>query len=387
MSKMKKNRNMAKVDVCYITSWVGDYHAPRLLSLNYHLNKLDKNLLVVQLDNRSKLYSHDQIRRNKLIKQLKFILLHSQKPTSFFLNTFLTLFKTRPNNILVLGYNDPISLAALLYSKIFFKKIFFMSDSKKDDQPRSIFTELVKSFIIKFFDGALVAGEKHKKYFKSLGFRKEITIPYDVIDNRFFSETSVKYYARASKIIHRELGEKYILCVSRLVQRKQVDLALKIYHESKIAEKGWNFVLVGDGPERQSIELLINELNLNDKIIHLKNIPNHRMPALYSNATALILASEYDQWGLCVNEAMSCGVPSCVTSRCGVANEIVNENNGLVFEDNNIIKAVNWLRKVCSDKEFHEKLSHNAKSTMTTWGVDDYAISTLKLLKYIVKEN
>lgn len=295
--------------------------------------------------------------------------------------TLYLLFVKRPNIIMVLGYNDSISIAALIYAKFFFKKIIFMSDSKGDDQKRSRKKEFIKKIIIRRFDCALVAGERHKNYFRSLGFSKPIETHYDVIDNDYFYSASRRYRKFAQKHLQKLLGEKYILCVSRLVSRKRVPLAIKIFYSSKVYLLGYKFVLVGTGPDEHQIYNLINELKLEKFFLHIKEVPNHRMPAIYGGATSLILSSEYDQWGLCVNEAMSCGVPVCVSYRSGAANEIVKESNGFVFKENEHDLASQWLLKVAESDAFRTTLSNNCLETISQWNVDSFADSVLRLIK------
>ena len=103
------------------------------------------------------------------------------------------------------------------------------------------------------------------------------------------------------------------------------------------------------------------------------------MPAVYGGASALILASEYDQWGLCVNEAMSCGVPAFVTPRCGVANEIVTEETGVIFTPETLEVAGLKLRRCALDPLWRASLSNSCLKKMTTCNVEDFAQAVMRL--------
>ena len=47
------------------------------------------------------------------------------------------------------------------------------------------------------------------------------------------------------------------------------------------------------------------------------------LPALYSSASAFVLPSSFEPWGLVVNEAMAAGLPVAVSEECGCAPDLV----------------------------------------------------------------
>lgn len=381
MASSKKPSDNKPHEVAYLSRWVGDYHAPRLLALQSALADRGQRLAVVQLGVGSQFYKHAQVRRNQLISKLDFTLRPCQSGKQEAWATWSELNRIRPCDILVLGYNDMISLVAAFWARSHGARIHFLSDSKVDDQPRSRLTETVKRLVLKMFDGALVAGNRHAAYFRELGFRGPIEVPYDVIDNAFFAARAKGYKRHAKSILSRILPSHYVLCVSRLVPRKRITLALDLFAASRLAELGFGFVLVGDGPDLSRVIKRAEALELTSSLYHCPNVPNHRMPALYSGATALILASEYDQWGLCVNEAMSCGVPAFVTQRCGVAGEIVTPGAGFIFSPEGLAEAAMELRRCALDPEWRTTLSISCLERMTTCDISDFAEAVVRLTR------
>ena len=98
------------------------------------------------------------------------------------------------------------------------------------------------------------------------------------------------------------------------------------------------------------------------------------MPAFYGGAGALILASDYDQWGLCVNEAMALGVPCIVTDRCGVAGEIVIDGvTGFVFPWGTTGGAVTALCRLLTEPGLRDTLSKAARDMLDQWGLDRFS--------------
>ena len=59
------------------------------------------------------------------------------------------------------------------------------------------------------------------------------------------------------------------------------------------------------------------------------------IPMIYRMADLFVLPSSGETWGLAVNEAMACGVPTLVSDRVGCASDLVDENvTGWVVEAN-----------------------------------------------------
>lgn len=364
----------------YLTYWVGDYHAPRLVALSRKMELDSKSLLVAQFTSRSLFYTHRQSRRESLLRKILFDDVSSDEKLGLAKRVWKYLQTRRPGSILVLGYNDQISLISLLWAKLYGAKIYFCSDSKQDDQPRNALKEVIKRRLISRFDGALVAGEKHRDYFRALGCKGRILTGYDVVDNDYFNASSRRYRTKAALLKTAGLGAPYVLCVSRTVERKRIPLALDIFSKSGLADFGYKFLLIGDGPLNDEMDVLGHRLLPQGCFVHIKEVDNKRMPLYYAFARMLVLASEYDQWGLCVNEAMACGVPVLVTERCGCA-EIVEQASGFVFDDKtDIAKVAEFMRSIGMNDDVHQELSKRALESISRWNVDKFANSAGQLL-------
>lgn len=359
--------------VAYITSWVGDYHAPRLLGAQKALEAQGARLSVLQFGTRSGFYTHQQKRRDALVQQLDFKSFSGGTGMALVRQVWSVLRQEQPDHLLVLGYHEPISLTGLAYARLHGKKVTFLSESKADDHPRRAMVERAKSLILKAYNSGVVGGNRHRDYFRSLGFKGPVEIGYDVIDNGYFHDAGARY-ARKRPLMTGcgILPKRYVLCVSRLVGRKRVPLALELFAKSGLAAEGVTFVLVGDGPLRAEVDAAIVGLGIRDAVLHLPMVANHRMPAYYACAEVVVLASEYDQWGLCINEAMACGTPTFLTPRCGSAGEIVTPENGVVFDAPGLDEAAQTLFDVVTDTARRQRMSEACLETMKNWDTDAF---------------
>lgn len=370
------------MNVAFVIAFVGDYHAPRLACFDKLLALKQGRLFIFQRNQQSDFYSHAQTRRHSFISELNVKEARAESTAAVAASVFQFLRASSADAIVVLGYSDLLSLVSLAYAKLFRRRIIFLSDSKADDQQRGRVGELAKRLLLRGFDGALVAGHRHAQYFRSLGFTGPINVGYDVVDNSYFEKQAGRYRRKLSLLQSRNiLPKKYILCVSRLVSRKRIDRVLRIFKSSEVSEQGVKLIIVGSGPERLNVDRHIREIGLEDSVCLVPNVDNSRMPLYYAFASALILASDYDQWGLCVNEAMACGTPVIVSERCGAAGEIVIDgDSGVVFDGDDLRKASTALTRIVQDQSYASRLSAGAKTKIAEWNLEKFGASLTKLV-------
>lgn len=127
-------------------------------------------------------------------------------------------------------------------------------------------------------------------------------VPRVIVPRRLFQKNGVEYFIRALPLVRRE--------------------------------QPIEAVLVGDGPERDTLERLARELNVSDIVHFLGRRPNDEMPALLATADVAVFPSLMEATSVAALEAMSCGVP-VAASRVGGLPEIVDETVGALFEPAN----------------------------------------------------
>ncbi|MEX3936960.1 glycosyltransferase family 4 protein [Paraburkholderia phymatum] len=291
--------------------------------------------------------------------------------------------RCRPDVVVTLGYNTYYSLFLRLL-KFLGKRftLIYMSDSKADDGTRYTLKERLKRVLVSGFDGALVAGEKHRAYARSLGIpMSRSRIGFDVIDVEYFSAASRVALTSASTIrCNFGLRTRYVICVSRFIKRKNVDVLIDAFCRSQVYAAGVSLLLVGQGPCAQEVRKTIDRLGMSRHIQILGSVPYCEMPALYSLAEFAVLPSAYDQWGLCVSEAFAAAKPAIVTRTCGVANELVLDGiNGFVVEPGDAAALADRLVRLATDDALRERFSQNAVSTVRRWTPTLFATNVIEL--------
>jgi len=254
--------------------------------------------------------------------------------------------QANPDVVAVNGWNDFGSLAAANCCVRRGISMVVMSESARQDEPRTWWKEMIKRRVVGLYSAALVGGQRHVEYLVELGMpRDRIFTGYDVVDNAYFARRAVEI--RNSKFeIRRKYGlpENYFVASARFIEKKNLPGLIRAYEEyrqrSEVGRQSsdvgkesapWDLVILGDGPLKADLCRLISDLRLHAHV-HLPGFkPYDELPVYYALAKAFVHASTTEQWGLVVNEAVASGLPVIVSERCGCVPELVR-GNGFTFD-------------------------------------------------------
>jgi glycosyltransferase involved in cell wall biosynthesis len=112
----------------------------------------------------------------------------------------------------------------------------------------------------------------------------------------------------------RELGlveqGSVILAVGQLVPTKAFDLAIR----AAALVPDATLVIVGDGPEAARLKAVAERAAMTARVRFLAAMPQERLPAAYSAADVLVLASGSEGFPNVLLEALACGTPVVATA-------------------------------------------------------------------------
>ena len=246
--------------------------------------------------------------------------------------------QANPDVVAVNGWNNFGSLVATDCCVRRGIPMVVMSESARQDEPRTWWKEMIKRRIVGLHSAALVGGQRHIEYLVELGMpRDRIFTGYDVVDNAYFRRRAEEIRSQKSDVRKQYgLPENYFLASARFIEKKNLPTLIRAYaaYRQKSEASGnppWDVVLLGDGPLREALKSQLSTLNLH-RHVHLPGFKQYdELPVYYALAKAFVHASTTEQWGLVVNEAIASGLPVIVSNRCGCVPELV-QGNGFTFE-------------------------------------------------------
>jgi glycosyltransferase involved in cell wall biosynthesis len=161
----------------------------------------------------------------------------------------------------------------------------------------------------------------------------------------------INYPICSEKFSFTDQKDDFYLVASRLLSYKRIDLTIKAFNAL-----GWPLVIIGDGPERKSLES-----QASDKIRFLGHVSDEERRNLIAKARSVVVAALED-YGLVPIEANASGTPVISYGAGGVLDTQVHGTTGLFFKQQSpeslqaaLIEAekINWDYTQIRDHAFN----------------------------------
>lgn len=192
----------------------------------------------------------------------------------------------------------------------------------------------LKRFVLRFVKNISISNA----IAASLSVSSEII--YNPFEEALFSSVSNAQY------------RKGLIFVGRLVVDKGCDLlvtALGVLRDAGIFS---DLTIVGDGPERQNLEQLAEELQLSDRIRFLGEMKEERAAIIAEHAIMVVPSRWSEPFGIVALEGIAAGCVVVASSGGGLPDAI--GPCGLLFRNNDLDGLVKILADLLNGKERHD---------------------------------
>jgi glycosyltransferase involved in cell wall biosynthesis len=126
------------------------------------------------------------------------------------------------------------------------------------------------------------------------------------------------------------LTRQTLISVGLLIERKGHHRVIEALTELP----DFDLLIVGEGPEHARLSALAARLGLSERVRLLGARPHAELPALYTAADALVLASDREGWPNVLLEAMACGTPVVASNIWGNPEIVQRPEAGVLAEEN-----------------------------------------------------
>lgn len=162
----------------------------------------------------------------------------------------------------------------------------------------------------------------------------QVTAPIEIIPTGIkITDVNKVNTEDAAKKYKLDPGLKYLITVSRLGKEKNISFVIEAFARVHRIVSETRLIIVGDGPERKSIEKQIAGLGLTDATILTGYIPREEIFPLLKLSTAFIFGSKTETQGLVLLEAMSMKTPAVAIDSMGVSDVLKGNIGGFLAED------------------------------------------------------
>ncbi len=188
--------------------------------------------------------------------------------------------------------------------------------------------------------------------------------------------------------MRREYGlpDRFLLTVGTIEPRKNLSRLLDALVRLRTDDPHLHLVVVGTrGWLYDEFFRKIRALGLEDSVHFPGYILDADLPAVYSAATAVVIASLYEGFGLPVLEAMACGAP-VVSSQASSLPEIGGEA-ARYFDPLDIDDMTTTLRQVLADEELRAEMRAAGLEQAAKFSWERAAQETLAVYEQVITKN
>ncbi len=218
------------------------------------------------------------------------------------------------------------------------------------------FKSYFKEKLLKKINHVIAVSESNRKLLLNLfpQLKNRITTIHNGIDVTWF-ESQLLSFNENKRNEYREktfnVGNdiKIILTVAELHERKGVNYLIKAMPLIVEKERSCRLVIVGSGPERNELEILVKKEGVMDHVTFLgfrKDIP-HLMKA----SDIFVLPSIKEAFGLVILEAMATKLPIIASDTGGIPEIIENGKNGTLVPPHDKEKLAKAIVKLINDPD------------------------------------
>jgi glycosyltransferase involved in cell wall biosynthesis len=350
--------------VVLVTNIPSPYRIPLFNEISQQLKGVNKTLVVIF---GNKTYSR---RKFDAIPESEFTFDHiylnsgtvhfgNQEKTYFSYNKlFDTLNSINPLCVIINGFTVATTR---LWLESFKKKrpfIIWTGTTSNKSKPDSLLRKIQRKLLIQRASAFICYGSRTARYLAEMGASKQkLFIGINTVDTSFFKTKTES--ARKSSTI--EPGIHHITYIGYLSKRKNVQLVLDVV--KKLLEIRNDFVLdiIGDGPDKEDLETYVdsNKLEANVEFHGFKQ--KNELPHFLALSECLLFHTNFDIWGLVVNEAMAASVPVIVSPNAGCGDDLIRDGeNGFIVDFNQTQKVVQLINSLLDDTSKKERIGQKA---------------------------
>lgn len=178
--------------------------------------------------------------------------------------------------------------------------------------------------------------------------------------------------------------------LGRLVSDKGIQEAILAFQQllllcrkQGIKTSGLSFSIVGDGPDRQSLERSVVQLGLEEQVIFTGALRDGELVKCLNSHRFLLVPSRWEEpFGIVALEGMACGCIPIVSDGGGLPDAVGRA--GLVFQRGNIGELVLLMYQLLTDPELVHQLQLEASAQLQAHYASEVSGKYLSVIENVV---
>ena len=182
----------------------------------------------------------------------------------------------------------------------------------------------------------IVPTKKVENILKKYGVGEPVSVmPTGVDLSRFKEPITLEEKNAVKKRLGIPLENKVLVSVGRLAKEKNLEELLEYFAKLVREGNGKNltFLIAGDGPDKERLEKLAEELGIKDQVVFTGMISPDKVAGYYKLGDVFVCASNSETQGITYIEALACGLPAlCRRDDC-LSQVVTDGYNGFQYEN------------------------------------------------------
>ncbi|MBW4521661.1 MAG: glycosyltransferase family 1 protein [Scytolyngbya sp. HA4215-MV1] len=180
--------------------------------------------------------------------------------------------------------------------------------------------------------------------------------------------------SEARQILGIAPDTKVVLYVGRFDPRKGIETAVRAFGQSALQDQANMLLIIGggsrpgqsDGLERERIEEIVQELDLQDITRFPGRLGDQDLPIYYAAADVCVVPSHYEPFGLVAIEAMACQTPVIASDVGGLQFTVLHEQTGLLVPPKDDAAFALAIDRVLLNEPWRDQLGQTARQRVET---------------------
>ncbi len=231
-------------------------------------------------------------------------------------------------------------------------------------------------------DQIIVPSSRTRELMRSLGFAEDrITLTPYCVDNDWWAAQAERVDRAAIRFAWGVAPDfTVVLFCAKLQPWKRPGDLLEAFAATGIPRAV--LVFAGEGPLRQTLFQRALDLGIADRVRFLGFVNQSALPAVYKAADLMVLPSEYEPFGVVVNEASCCGCPIAASDRVGATTDLIAPvNPDFVFSCGDVPALTELLQRALSDPTKLAKRGQDALRRVQSWSARENICGVLEAVK------
>jgi glycosyltransferase involved in cell wall biosynthesis len=206
--------------------------------------------------------------------------------------------------------------------------------------------------IVNGFDHVIFPTQTQQSAFLEEGLEKPSTVISNGLDIRRYSPTAQE---------GEDVEARYelppgprILVVGRLAKDKKLDVLIRAMAQIKDLHPA-HLLLVGRGDDRERLEELVEDLDLQERVHFLGFVPEADLPALYRQSDIFTIASDVEVQSIPTLQAAATGLPIVAADAAALPELVEDGKNGFLAQPNDPAAFAAAFRRILDQPELMEE--------------------------------